>query len=152
MRSISVLIADDSESVRNVLKSKLIAKRDLKVVGAVGSKEELFKFAGRRNPDIVLLDPFLSDDDWPSLLHELQQRSPRSRIIVFPSRFDGLTDVEAFKNGADGYIQKTPGALGEILQAIFAVAHNDRYPGAQVYAPDRIDELSLQGEENVENV
>lgn len=130
-----MLIADDRQAVRNVLRSRLTAEMDLRVVGLAGGRKEMIELVEQLNPDIVLVDPCMPGSGWPRVIQEIQLRSPHSRIVVLSSPFDILTDAEVFKNGADGHVQKAPGAMKDILQAIRMVVAGRRYPPVRSLLP-----------------
>ena len=60
---IRVLIADDSDVMRATIASTLKADSDLEVVGEAASFAEALERAGILNPDIVLLDLHMPDEE-----------------------------------------------------------------------------------------
>ena len=56
MESISILIVDDHEMVRELLQTRLEANSDMRVVGGAGDAEAAIAEAAERHPDVVLMD------------------------------------------------------------------------------------------------
>lgn len=57
MNKIKVLIADDIEETRNVIKKILkLDKENIEVVGEADNGEEVFKIIPKVKPDVVLMD------------------------------------------------------------------------------------------------
>ena len=65
---INLLIVEDDDLLRDLLKISLDSRMDLGLVGAVSDGETAIEYADRFNPDVVLMDIELGSehqDSWP---------------------------------------------------------------------------------------
>ena len=88
----TVLVVDDDAGFRRVAR-RLLTRRGLLVVGAVGSGAAAVEAVRRHRPDGVLLDVNLPDRDGLSVTRELTARSGGPSIVL--TSMDALGDPEA---------------------------------------------------------
>jgi CheY-like chemotaxis protein len=88
----TVLVVDDDAGFRRVAR-RLLTRRGLLVVGAVGSGAAAVEAVRRQRPDGVLLDVNLPDRDGLSVTRELTARSGGPSIVL--TSMDALGDTEA---------------------------------------------------------
>ena len=88
----TVLVVDDDAGFRRVAR-RLLTRRGLLVVGAVGSGAAAVEAVRRQRPDGVLLDVNLPDRDGLSVTRELTGRSGGPSIVL--TSMDALRDPEA---------------------------------------------------------
>jgi DNA-binding NarL/FixJ family response regulator len=125
-RSIRVALVEDHHLVRDGLRLVLGAQQDIVVVGEAADREEALDRLPAQDPDIVLLDITLGDDDGLVLLRDLRARMPAVRIVVLTMHRDAETVRQALRAGAAGYVVK--GARSdELVSAIRAAARDERY-------------------------
>ena len=62
--SVTVLIADDAESIRKAVKVLVAGESDIKIVGEAVNFREAISKAGILKPDVLLLDLHMPDDRW----------------------------------------------------------------------------------------
>lgn len=125
--AIGVLICDDAEDVRMLLRIVIERNKDtegergLEVVGEAQDGNEAVSEAKRLQPDVILLDLSMPHRTGLEALPEIKEVAPAARIIVF-SGFDSSTMAsDVLSRGADRYLEK--GALpSEITAAIQEVA------------------------------
>ena len=114
---IKVFVVDDHPVVRGGILAVLGDAKDISIVGAAGSAEELFSSMSASNPDVVLLDLALPGMSGLEAVSRLARRFPSSRVVVFSARDDDVAILEAMRAGARGYVVK--GAPGdEIVRAV----------------------------------
>jgi two-component system OmpR family response regulator len=111
-RSARVLVVDDDATMRRMVVNYL-CDHDLSA-SAVGGRAALFEQFGRREPDLVLLDLHLGQDDGLDLLREIKSRSDLPVIIITGRRRDESDRVVGLELGADDYVTK-PFSLRELL-------------------------------------
>jgi two-component system, OmpR family, KDP operon response regulator KdpE len=147
-----VLIVEDEPQMRRFLRASLTS-RGFNLVEACSANEGM-ALATSHNPEIVLLDLGLPDDDGIALTRRFREWS-RVPIIVISARGREADKVEALDAGADDYLTK-PFGLNELLARIrVALRHTQQAGGAAVpvleIGPLRIDlsrrEVTIDGRE-----
>lgn len=116
-----VLIADDSPSIRVLLKD-ILEMGEHEIIGeAVDGEDAIEKFA-ELNPDVLLLDLAMPKKNGLEVLKELYPKNPKMKVIVITA--NGSNDVyqECIKFGASGYIDK-PFEIKEVLDQIAEVTN-----------------------------
>ena len=100
----SILLVDDDEPFRRVL------KRELERLGfgveAAASGGEALRAAAAAAPDVVLLDLRLPDMDGVAILRELRTVSPSSEVILLTGHGSIETAIESIRTGAFDYVAK----------------------------------------------
>ena len=81
--SIAVLLVDDVEDVRRVVRTALRLRGGFDVVGEAGDGAEAVRLAGALRPDVVVLDLGLPDIAGREVLTRIRSQSPESRVVVF---------------------------------------------------------------------
>jgi two-component system, NtrC family, response regulator AtoC len=108
----SILVVDDEEPFRRLLKNEL-ARKGYAVSVAVDGGEALRLM--RENPfDAILLDVVMPGVDGLSLMKKLKEDPSAPPIIVLTGKATVETAVEAMKNGAYDYLTK-PYKLDELV-------------------------------------
>jgi DNA-binding response OmpR family regulator len=112
-QSKTILIAEDSDDLRSMLK-QLLEANGYNVLEAVTGREAV-EAAIVERPDLVLMDLGLPGVDGLSAVAEIRERVPVSEMpILIVSAYDRLEyRTEAVSAGCSGYITKPvdPGAL-----------------------------------------
>ena len=104
--AITVLIADDHEVIRRGVEV-LLESSHFRVVASAASVAQLVRLARKHQPDVVLLDVRLGDEDGLDAIRRVRSAAPKTRSIVF-SAFDNPTYVaRAVAAGANDYLLKT---------------------------------------------
>ncbi len=109
---INILVVDDEEPFRRLLKKELTRKGYAVEVAADGS--EARSLLRDRSFDVVLLDIVMPGVDGISLMKELKEDLGSPAIIVLTGQATVETAVEAMKNGAYDYLTK-PYKLDELV-------------------------------------
>jgi two-component system, OmpR family, response regulator len=115
---IRVLIVEDDRTMRHLVVNYL-EEHNIRVASASGREEMVRRFSGDE-PDLVILDLRLGQDDGLDLLREIRSRSDVPVIITTGHRRDEIDRVVGLELGADDYIIK-PFGLRELLARIRAV-------------------------------
>jgi DNA-binding NarL/FixJ family response regulator len=103
---IKVIIADDSDIIRDTLKLVVEQDDDIKVVGFASNGFEASEACDRLSPDIILMDikmPLCNGIESTRLIKEKHQSV---RILMLTTFDDEEYVTDAIKNGADGYVLK----------------------------------------------
>lgn len=105
-KSRTILVVDDDESVRDVLRRQLESQGH-RVYSAENGRQALNVIAWRR-PDLVLLDidmPVM--DGWTAMRTLRQTRETRTLpVIVLTSLSHPEDEIEALDSGADAFVSK----------------------------------------------
>jgi two-component system response regulator NreC len=123
--SITVLIADDHQIVRQGLKA-LLEREGFEVIAEASDGREAVQLATRHKPDIALLDfvmPLLNGLDASV---QIQRHSPGTKTVLLTMSTENQYVFEAFRSGLRGYVIKTQ-AASDLVQAIRDVMRNAYY-------------------------
>ena len=126
LKSISILIVDDSELVRTGLKTLLEAHAKiggalLRVAGEAFSVATAVAEAARLEPDVVLLDIRLPDGSGLEACRKILAHDPDRKILILTSVIDDNLAYDAMSSGAHGYLLKEINAQG-LCQTIVDVS------------------------------
>jgi NarL family two-component system response regulator LiaR len=105
-KSISIMIVDDHEVVRNGIRSYLETLPDFEVIGEAGSGEEAIRLVSEHIPDVVLMDLIMPGMDGVETTRRVKQISPRTHVVVLTSYHEDAHIFPALKAGAISYILK----------------------------------------------
>jgi len=124
--TISILLADDHQMIRQGLKLVLEAQPDLKIAGLAADGLEAVALAERLKPDLVIVDiqmPGLSGMD---VIRQIKHRLPGCRMIVLSMYDEEEFVLGAMRQGAGGYVLKESSA-DDLVNAVRAVMRGERY-------------------------
>jgi DNA-binding NarL/FixJ family response regulator len=122
----TILIVDDHALVREGLRRILESQDDLRVVGQVGDSATAVALAANAHPDVVLLDVEIPGGEVTSTVRQIQNCSPRSRVIIL-SMYEGPELVQALLTaGVRGYLLKSTHWQELVVAIRTVVADNDR--------------------------
>ncbi|SEO33244.1 two-component system, chemotaxis family, response regulator CheY [Halorientalis persicus] len=110
-----VLIADDSEFMRNLLRE--ILEEDHQIVGEVENGVEAVEVYKEERPDLVMMDIVMPIRDGIEATDEIKNGDPDATVIMCTSVGQEEKMKEAVKAGADGYITK-PFQKPSVIEAI----------------------------------
>jgi DNA-binding NtrC family response regulator len=116
---IRVLVVDDEENVRNLLK-RIMEERGYQVKTAANGKEALY-YVSLGEIDLVLLDVKMPEISGIEALKKITIDHPDICVIMVTSVVDTETAVEAMKLGAYDYIIK-PFDRDDVLQKVLGAA------------------------------
>ena len=115
---IRVLIVDDHPVFRDGLRQCLEARKELRVIAAVGGGDELWKaIRAQGRPHIVLMDVEMPGQSGVELTQALREKYPDVRVLMLTAFSDTERVVAALKAGAVGYLLKNA-APDEIRGAV----------------------------------
>jgi DNA-binding NarL/FixJ family response regulator len=122
MENTRVVLIDDHPVVRQGLQSLLSQYPDIQVVGEAGNNPDALELIVETQPDIILLDIRLLDQNGLSVARQLQRLGRKSRVIVLTSHNDESYLLEAAQAGVYGYLLKSASAevLADAIRAVHA--------------------------------
>lgn len=145
MLAIKTVIADKQtmfvESLINILND---GDTDvLNVVKVLDNVSDLIAEVEELNPELVIMDLNLSDEDGLSAIPRLRTISKDMKICVLTSYGDYKFVKEAMVSGADGYILKS-NSISDFKNCLDSVFNNDTFiaPGLHITPPKRRVELN----------
>ena len=107
--SVTVLLVDDHELVREGVRTFLDAQPDILVVAEAASGEEAVRLAAEHAPDVALMDLLMPGMDGVEATRRLTASSPRTSVVVLTSYHDDEYVFPAIKAGALSYVLKEIG-------------------------------------------
>jgi DNA-binding response OmpR family regulator len=117
-RSPTCLVVEDDSTLRHLV-TNYLEDHDIRAI-STSRRDEVSGLLVRSEPDLVVLDLRLGQDDGLDLLREIRSRSDVPIIITTGQRRDEIDRVVGLELGADDYITK-PFGLRELLARIRAV-------------------------------
>jgi two-component system OmpR family response regulator len=112
------LVVEDDGTMRHLV-TNYLEDHDIRAVSA-SRRDEVAGLLARSQPDLVILDLRLGQEDGLDLLREIRAQSDIPIIITTGHRRDEIDRVVGLELGADDYITK-PFGLRELLARIRAV-------------------------------
>lgn len=108
MRYTTILVVDDSVTIRAMLEVLLERDRSLRIVGIAGNAEEAFALIRETDPDVVTLDVAMPGTDGMAVLERIMKRQPRPVIMLSSLMREGShLRVEAAERGAAACFNKS---------------------------------------------
>jgi DNA-binding NarL/FixJ family response regulator len=103
---IRVLVAEDQEPIRALLRASLAALDDVELVGEARDGEEALVAVEELRPDVVLMDLAMPRIDGQEATRRIVDRHPRVRVVVLSAFGDRASVLRALEAGAAGYLLK----------------------------------------------
>ena len=135
-KRIRVMLADDHDSVRSVLRALLAAEKDFDVIAEASNGQEAVELASACRPDIIIMDLIMPVLDGLAATREALRASPDTRVIVFSGNREPASVRKSADAGAVGYICKPAtrkvliAALRDVHAGKTAFQDLDKYSGA----------------------
>jgi DNA-binding NarL/FixJ family response regulator len=116
-----VVIVDDSEDIRTLLRLSLERHADFAVVGVAEDGAQGVQEVFDRQPDLVLLDVSMPVMDGLQALTRIREESPDAVVVMLSAFGEGSELAQtAMSLGAHAYIQKG-GPLSELARQLRSV-------------------------------
>jgi DNA-binding NarL/FixJ family response regulator len=112
-----ILIADDSSTVRRILKMFLQDRKDIKVCGEAANGYEAVEKARLLRPDLVLLDLAMPEMNGAEAASVLKKLMPHVPIIVFTMFSENIGRSLTSAIGVDMVLSK-PDGMRALVEAI----------------------------------
>jgi len=123
---LEILVVDDHLVVREGLKRILAECDDCMVAAEAGTVADALVWLRSRSFDLVLLDISLPERTGLDLLRTIKAEWPRLPVLMLTAHAEDHYAVRAFKEGADGYLNKQT-AMDSLVTAIRKVAAGGKY-------------------------
>jgi DNA-binding NarL/FixJ family response regulator len=121
-RTVRILLVDDHEVMRSGLRLLIESHPDLQVVSEATAAGTTLIAAQRDQPDVILLDLDLGNENGLDLIPELRKVTPGSRILVLTGVKDPAIHKQAVRLGAVGLVLKghSTTVLVQAIRQVFA--------------------------------
>jgi len=121
---VSVVIVDDNDMMRTVLRS-ILRGEEYDVVGEARNGALAVEIVERMKPDIVCMDVLMPEKNGLEAMAEIKQTLPETEFIMITGSADPETVQDAIMNGACGFIVK-PFNAARVLDALKKAAGRTR--------------------------
>ncbi|MBO9521070.1 MAG: response regulator [Nocardioidaceae bacterium] len=116
-RTYRLLVVDDAEDIRTLIRLKLGREAGLEVVGEAADGQQAVEMARALQPDLVLLDMAMPRMDGLQALPLIRDAVPGVRVVVLSGFNQSTLEREALAAGADRYVVKG-GPMREIVEVV----------------------------------
>ena len=130
MSNIRVLLVDDHVLMRATLRSLLEKNADIEIIAEAGNGRDAVRLIMEQQPDVVLMDiamPLMNGLDAARMV----KGYAHVRIVILSMHADEEYLEQALEAGVVGYVLKDAIKV-DILPAVWAAAHGERYFSAEV--------------------
>ncbi|MBS1139080.1 MAG: Response regulator receiver [Proteobacteria bacterium] len=104
-RRLSIIIVDDNDMMRSILRGMLRGE-EYDVVGEARNGVAAVDLVERLKPDIACMDVMMPEKNGIEALCEIKAAHPETEVIMVTSNSDPDTVQESIQNGASGFIIK----------------------------------------------
>lgn len=120
MEKIKVIIADDSDFVREGMKIILEVDDEFEVIGCAANGKEAVSIAENVKPDVFLMDIQMPGMDGIEATKQIVERK-LGKVLVLTTFDDDELVQKALQNGANGYLVKnhTPEHLKQMIKSVY---------------------------------
>lgn len=120
MDKIKVIIADDSDFVRDGMRIILQVDNDFEVIGCARNGKEAIEIAEKNPPDIFLMDIQMPEMDGIEATKYIVENN-LGKVLILTTFDDDELVQSALKNGAKGYLIKnhTPDHLKNMIKSVY---------------------------------
>jgi two-component system chemotaxis response regulator CheY len=105
-RRARILIVEDNQVMRELLRGIMRHDADLIVVGEASSGENAIDLAEKLRPDLICLDVLLPGLDGIAILRALRAVHPEMRVVIVTGQATSSIVSEALALGAAGFVVK----------------------------------------------
>jgi two-component system, NarL family, nitrate/nitrite response regulator NarL len=106
LEPIRILIVDDHAVVRAGLRMLIDQNPAMKVVGLAGNRSEALAIAANEQPNLIILDIMLGDEDGLAILPDLREAAQYARVLVLTGLRGSESQRRAMLAGAMGVVLK----------------------------------------------
>src|SRR5512137_1872623 len=106
MSSITILIADDHDVVRDGLRLILESEDDFEVVGEAANGAEAVRLCSEVQPQVVLMDLRMPGMDGLTAIKHIRQQQPDTNIVILTTYNEDALMIDGLRSGARSYLLK----------------------------------------------
>lgn len=123
-KSITVVIVDDNDMMRAILRS-ILRGEEYDVIGEARNGVQATELVERIKPDVVCMDVLMPEKNGLEALSEIKAQRPETEIVMITASSDPETVQDAIQNGAAGFIIK-PFNAARVLDVLKRVGNRIR--------------------------
>lgn len=127
MDKIRVLLADDHAEFRRLVCEFLNKMPHVNVVGEAADGKIAVEQVARLNPDLVLMDISMPEQNGIEATRIIKQRWPHTLVVIATTHDNQIYRLQAEEAKADGYVMKSD--LKPVLESIFGVTPEGIHKG-----------------------
>ena len=105
--ALTVVIVDGDPLSRHALRMRLAAENDIELVGEAPDAATGIELVAEQRPDLVMFELALPDRSGGDAMREILAISPETRVIMLAVEADEITQLEALRAGAAGFLLKS---------------------------------------------
>lgn len=120
-----VLIVDDAQFTRNMLKNIISKIEQIEVIGEASNGVEAISLYKKLNPDLVTMDLVMPEKGGIEATEEILKINSKALIVVVSALGQEALVLEAAKKGAKDFIQK-PFKSEQILEVMDRILKNKK--------------------------
>ena len=117
---IRVLLADDADEMRLLVRLALEMDGRFEIVGDAADGIEAMELLELMHPDVIVLDMAMPRMDGLQVLAEMRIRGSLSKVLAF-SGFDEAVEREAAVLGADDFVRKGDSPIEDLVPRLIAL-------------------------------
>ena len=120
MDKIKVIIADDSDFVRDGMRIILSVDEEFEVLGCAADGREAIELARKNKPDVFLMDIQMPGMDGIEATAQIVKED-LGKVLILTTFDDDELVQQALQNGAKGYLIKnhTPDHLKQMIKSVY---------------------------------
>lgn len=123
---IRVLVVDDHDIVHRGIRHLLLSKLRYQIVGEALSGSQALGMARVNNPNVVILDDTLPNEDSLTMAIDLKRVSPKLEILLFATNGQESQITRAIEAGISGFVLKSE-KEASLIAALDAVSSHRPY-------------------------
>ena len=125
----AVFIADGEAVARCGLAHLVASHKELRVCGEADGLTEAREQCVRLQPDIIVLDPGMSDG--LAFIREMRRRCRHAHIVAFTGLEDAISVQRAYRAGVCGYVTRRD-PVSAVMAAILGAVRGEKHVGPRV--------------------
>ena len=104
------MLVDDHPAIRSGVRTLVASEAEIEVCGEAVNPAQALQLAAKLQPDVVILELQLGDDNGWSVVRDLRATQPTTKILVFSHFEERYFAKTAYRAGCDGALSKTSDA------------------------------------------
>ena len=104
--AVTILIVDDHQEFRRIIRQILQAESDLAVSGEAADGEAAIEYVRRHQPAVVLMDVAMPRLDGFEATRRIKTMQPDAKVFILTVHTEEGYPERARESGADGYLPK----------------------------------------------
>jgi DNA-binding NarL/FixJ family response regulator len=126
MKTVSILIADDHDIVREGLKTLLAARPEFHVCGEAATGREAVAQALKLKPQVVVLDFSMPELNGLDATRQIRKARPETEVLMLTMHESETLAAEVLQAGVRGFLVKTH-TKSQLIPAVLALAQHQPF-------------------------